>query len=111
MRYSLLSHCALWLGAVCLVLASPAARAASVEARLFAVQVDGKPAGEVLGVGCDVLGTVRLNVAGQAVECTRCRISGQSEADLWYDAQGRLVRQISIEDGHRTLLELKELRR
>src|SRR5262249_51373047 len=60
--------------------------------------------GQVLNVRFDVLETVRLTVAGQAVDCTHCRVSGQSEAELWYDAQGRLVRQLSIEDGLRTLL-------
>jgi hypothetical protein len=67
--------------------------------------------GKILSVRFQVLGATRLTVAGQPVDCTRCKVSGQSEADLWYDAQGHLVRQSSIEDGHRTLLELKEVRR
>jgi hypothetical protein len=222
MRNSLFPHCGLWLTVVCFALAPVGVLAAGVEARLFAVQVDGKLAGEcrlncsqvggsetlagsasvsvkhllgtyhyryagtevwkadrlqrlecssdddgkkcalqasagetelrvtangrtsrikpdvwtssywhmpapaqrgaplglldvdtgrVLAIRFNVLGTVRLTVAGQPIDCTQCRVSGQSEADLWYDAQGRLVRQISIEDGHRTVLELKEIRR
>jgi hypothetical protein len=67
--------------------------------------------GKTLAVRFDVLGTVRLAVAAQTIDCTQCRVSGQSQAELWYDAQRRLVRQVSVEDGHRTVLDLKEVRR
>jgi hypothetical protein len=45
------------------------------------------------------------------VDCTHYRISGGAQADLWFDAAGRLVRQESIEDGHRTVLSLSAIRR
>ena len=55
--------------------------------------------------------TVNARVAGQAVECAHYRVSGGAQADLWFDANERLVRQDSIEDGHRTVLELTRLQR
>jgi YD repeat-containing protein len=39
------------------------------------------------------------------------RLEGKNNVDLWYDATGRLVRQDFLEQGHRTVLELAELRR
>ena len=57
------------------------------------------------------VGPARVTVAGQPVECKHYRLTGQTQADLWYDAQGRLVHQVTIEDGHRTVLQLKEIHR
>lgn len=45
------------------------------------------------------------------IACTHYRISGGAQADLWFDAEGRLVRQESIEDGHPTVLSLTAIRR
>src|SRR3954464_4974263 len=63
MRNRLTSRVALWLAAICL--AGPAS-AASTDSRLFAVLVDGKPAGE-----CRLTYTSRddgsLSIAGKAV--------------------------------------------
>jgi hypothetical protein len=73
-------------------------------------------------LGCDTgkeearllqyIGTERVNVAGQPQECTRYRIHTAPPHDLWFDAQGRLVRQewTSL-DGHRSILELKAIHR
>jgi Family of unknown function (DUF6134) len=54
----------------------------------------------------------RLNVAGREQDCAHYRVSGDEvEADLWYDAQGRLVRRDSVEDKHRMVLELTQIQR
>jgi len=37
-------------------------------------------------------------------------LTGKVRVDLWYDAAGRLIRQEWMEDGHRTKLELKNIR-
>jgi hypothetical protein len=37
-------------------------------------------------------------------------LTGSVKVDLWYDAAGRLIRQEWMEDGHRTKLELKNIR-
>jgi hypothetical protein len=67
----------------------------------------GKPLTARLSAG----GPVRLVVAGRPLEATRYRVTGQAQAELWYDAQGRLVRQETVEDGHKTVLELREVQR
>ncbi len=59
----------------------------------------------------DIVGSAKVMVAGQAILCTNYRLTGPVQVDLWYDAQGRLVRQSSVEDGHRTVLHLKEMPR
>jgi hypothetical protein len=67
--------------------------------------------GKPLTARLSALGPVRLTVAGQPLEATRYRVTGQAQAELWYDAQGRLVRQETVEDGHKTVLELREVLR
>src|SRR5207249_2066538 len=55
--------------------------------------------------------TVPLNVDGQQQQCVHYRLTGQVQVELWYDSQEHLVRQESLEDGHRSVLELSALRR
>ena len=43
-----------------------------------------------------------LNVAGQVRTCTRYRVSGGDQAEMWFDETGRLVQQLTVKDGHRT---------
>jgi hypothetical protein len=57
------------------------------------------------------VGTSQLTVAGQVKTCTRYRVTGGVQVELWYDDQERMVRQESVEDGHRMLLELTGVRR
>jgi hypothetical protein len=48
--------------------------------------------------------------AGEVHKCMHYRLRGGGlEVDLWYDANDRMVRQESIEDGHKTVLELARL--
>jgi hypothetical protein len=52
------------------------------------------------------IGEETLAVAGKRVPCTRYRLTGDVQVDLWYDADRRLVRQESLESGHKTILHL-----
>jgi hypothetical protein len=52
-----------------------------------------------------------LTIGRQQVMCSRCRLSGEVEADLWFDGQNRIVRQKSIEDGYPTELRLTRVSR
>jgi hypothetical protein len=59
----------------------------------------------------EYVGANQISVAGQVQTCPHYRVTGDKlQVDLWYDAQERLVRQESIEDGHRTVFELVSLR-
>jgi hypothetical protein len=52
----------------------------------------------------------QLTIAGRAQPCRRFRLTGPDlQVDLWYDNRDRLVRQESIEEGHRTVLELRNV--
>lgn len=55
--------------------------------------------------------TKPITVAGHTVPCARYRVSGGVQVDLWYDGKDRLVREESIEEGHRTVLDLTSIRR
>jgi hypothetical protein len=53
----------------------------------------------------------QLNIGGQTQTCNHYQLTGGVQIDLWYDGEGRLVRQQWTEEGHRALLELTSLRR
>jgi hypothetical protein len=55
------------------------------------------------------VGKESLQLGGQAQACTHYRLQGEVDVDLWYDAQSRLVRQNTVESGHKTQLELAEI--
>jgi hypothetical protein len=55
------------------------------------------------------VGDVEVSVDEKSIPATHYRLRGDVEVDLWYDREGRLARQESLESGHRTLLELSEL--
>ena len=57
------------------------------------------------------VGEARMGVAGDVQTVRHYRLTGKVKVDLWYDGNGRLVRQEWLEDGHRTLLELTRVRR
>src|SRR5207253_660929 len=52
------------------------------------------------------VGTSKVDVAGQTQECVHYRVTGGTKLELWYDAQERLVRQESQEQGHATVLQI-----
>ncbi len=58
------------------------------------------------------IGAERTAVAGQMQACQHYRVTGgPSPVDLWFDARERLVRQDYMDDGHRTILQLRSIRR
>ncbi len=48
---------------------------------------------------------------GRELDCDRYRASGGVEADLWFDAAGRVVRQESVQGGKRIVMALTEVER
>ena len=60
---------------------------------------------------------VRINRVAEAkvplgntmIPCTEYRLTGDVDAHVWLDAQGRVVRQQSVEDGHPTELRLTKI--
>lgn len=65
--------------------------------------------GRLLAGKLQRVGAAALEIAEKQLDATHYRLRGEVEVDLWYDKDGRLVRQESLESGHRTLLELSEL--
>ncbi len=52
------------------------------------------------------IGAETVTLGNQKVACEHYRISGETAADLWFDGQGRLVRQQTVEQGFQTELRL-----
>ena len=52
------------------------------------------------------VGRETIAVAGRAVACDHYRVSGDTAADVWFDARDRLVRQQTVEQGYPTELRL-----
>lgn len=65
--------------------------------------------GRLLAGKLQRVGAVALEIAEKKLAATHYRLRGDVEVDLWYDKDGRLVRQESLESGHRTQLQLSEL--
>jgi uncharacterized protein DUF6134 len=54
----------------------------------------------------DYVGAEGRILPGQRETCAHYRIRGDVQVDLWFDSQGRLAYQESLEDGHRSVLRL-----
>jgi hypothetical protein len=67
--------------------------------------------GTVHSVEIRAIGADQVTVDGRRIDCTHVRLSGEIEADLWFDDQDRIVGQKTIEDGYPTELRLKRVRR
>lgn len=67
--------------------------------------------GKDIAARLQYIDTSSINVAGIVQKCAHYRVTGGVQIDLWYDSQERLVRQESMEEGHRTVLELTRLSR
>jgi Family of unknown function (DUF6134) len=67
--------------------------------------------GRVLSAMLHHVGPAELNVGGERRMCQRYRLSGDLAAELWYDESERLVREDTVEEGHRTVVELARIRR
>jgi hypothetical protein len=55
------------------------------------------------------IGEEAITIAGLHKTCDHYRLSGDVQVDLWYDADRRLVRQESIDEGHKTVLQVKKI--
>jgi len=53
----------------------------------------------------------QLKVAGEIQNCSHYRVTGDTQAALWYDSQERLIRMISWSEGHQYELVLSRIRR
>jgi len=67
--------------------------------------------GKDLAAQLHYLGTRQLSVAGKAQNCAHYQVTGEVQAELWYDAQERLIGLKSVSDGHRYELVLTGIRR
>jgi uncharacterized protein DUF6134 len=56
------------------------------------------------------VGTEQQTTDGKEEQVKHFELTGKVNVDLWYDGTGRLVRQEWLEEGHRTRLELKNIR-
>jgi hypothetical protein len=57
------------------------------------------------------VGQESVSVGGKATPCTRVAVAGPVPATLHYDSRGRLIAQETTEDGHCTVLTLREIQR
>jgi hypothetical protein len=68
--------------------------------------------GKVINGHLRYIGAERMFVAGETQACQHYRVTGgPSPVDLWFDSRERLVRQDYMDDGHRTILQLRSIRR
>jgi hypothetical protein len=52
------------------------------------------------------VGDETVVVAGRKKACSHYKLTGDVDVDLWYDAEQRLIRQVTVESGHKTVMEL-----
>lgn len=52
-----------------------------------------------------------ISVDSAPIKASHYRMDGDVEVDVWYDKHGFIVRQESVESGHKTLLELTKIQR
>jgi hypothetical protein len=67
--------------------------------------------GKRIDARIESVGVEKITYQGKPFECLHLRVRGGVEVDLWFDGDDLLVRQESIEEGHRTVLELTKLQR
>jgi len=68
--------------------------------------------GEEIAGRLDYAGSQPVSAGGQSQNAARYRVSGgKLKVELWYDASDRLIRQESVEDGHKTVFELIRVRK
>jgi len=57
------------------------------------------------------VGSETVTIDTREIPTTHYRFRGDVQVDVWYDRDGFVTRQESLESGHRTLLELTKIRR
>ena len=66
--------------------------------------------GRQLTATLERVGPATVTVESTPIIATRYRMRGDVEVDVWYDAQRFIVRQESLESGHKTPLEIVRIR-
>jgi hypothetical protein len=61
-------------------------------------------------VRMQLVGPDRVTVEGQQIACNHYRLTGGAAAELWFDNQGRMVRQQTVEQGYPTEQRLVRIR-
>jgi hypothetical protein len=84
---------------------------AHVKSRKDTVPLLDADTGRDLDCRVQFVGAAQLAVAGQVHNVNHYKLSGKVQVDVWYDTADRLVRQEWIEDGHRTVLELSQVKK
>ena len=68
--------------------------------------------GKLINARMERVGIEKITILGKkGVDCNHYKLTGGVQVDLWYDGTDRMVRQESVEQGHRTILELSRLQR
>jgi len=68
--------------------------------------------GEEIAGRLEYAGSHAVSAGGQSQHAARYRVSGgKLKVEVWYDSSDRMIRQESIEDGHKTVFELVRVRR
>jgi hypothetical protein len=52
----------------------------------------------------------QIEIAGQTMSCAHYRVTKDVVHDVWYDAQERMVRDEWLSSGHRTVVEMTDIR-
>jgi len=78
--------------------------------RAGAVPLFGCDTGAELAGKVEYVGKENLTIAGKTVSCVRYRVTKDVPHDIWYDAQERIVRDEWVSGGHKTVMEMTELR-
>ncbi len=65
--------------------------------------------GTTFNVQLTDIGSETVVLGNQKVACEHYRISGDTAAELWFDRQGRLIRQLTVEQGFQTELRLARI--
>jgi hypothetical protein len=82
------------------------------EARNQAVALIDADTGRDINGRLQYIGLELVTVAGQQVKCHHYRLTGTpAPVDLWYDGDRRLVRQATVEQGHKTFIILTAVQR
>lgn len=67
--------------------------------------------GRQLTATLEKLDPQKITVDSKTLKVNHYRLDGDVEVDVWYDKYGLMVRQESIESGHKTTLELQKISR
>jgi len=62
--------------------------------------------GTTFNVQLTAVGPETVILENRKIACQHYRISGETSAELWFDRQGRLIRQQTVEQGYQTELRL-----